>query len=73
MGKMKDKFIREQEQHVLDSLHDSKHWENEELNYEMYINSDCYFNDLESDADEQEFIKNLTNKNKLKRNKKCVE
>ena len=76
MGKIKDKFIKEQELHVLDSLHDSKYWEVKDVEYEHYINSEQYFIDLEDRQDEDEFIKEYVKENKskqLKQTKKCVE
>lgn len=76
MGKMKDKFIKEQELHVLDSLYDSKYWEVKDVEYEHYINSKQYFIDLEDIEDEDKFIKEYVKENKskqLKQTKKCVE
>ena len=76
MGKMKDKFIKEQELRVLDSLYDSKYWEVKDVEYEYYINSKQHFIDLEDIEDEDKFIKEYVKENKskqLKQTKKCVE
>ena len=57
MGVMKNKAIEEQEQQALDSLYDAKYWEIKEIEYEMYLNSEQYFDDIEAQADEDAFIR----------------
>ena len=54
---MKNKAIEEQEHIVLDSLYDAKYWEVKEEEYELYLNSEQYFDDIEAQADEDAFIR----------------
>tara|TARA_R110002153_G_scaffold241179_1_gene396086 strand:+ start:702 stop:932 length:231 start_codon:yes stop_codon:yes gene_type:complete len=76
MGRMKDKFIREQELHALDSLYDAKHFEllDEQYEEENKLRT-LAEKELVSD-DENKFITQYTKENKLKQiktDKKCVE
>lgn len=59
MGRMKDKFIEEQEKISLDSLYDAKYYEVKDMEYELYLNSEQYFDDIEAQADEDAFINEL--------------
>lgn len=65
MGRMKDKFIEEQEKLSLDSLYDAKHYEIKDMEYEFYLNSEQYFDDIEAQADEDAFINELANKDEF--------
>ena len=62
---MKNKAIEEQEQQALDSLHDAKYWEVKDMEYEMYLNSEQYFDDIEAQEDENAFINEFVNKDKV--------
>ena len=57
MGGMKNKAIEEQERIALDSLYDAKYWEIRDEEYELYLNSEQYFDDIEAQADEDAFIR----------------
>ena len=61
---MKNKAIEEQERLALDSLYDAKYWEVKEIEYEMYLNSEQYFDDIEAQAEEDAFINEFVNENK---------
>ncbi len=61
MSKMKDLAIREQEMESLDSLYDAKYWEVKDAEYEMYLNSEQYFDDIQELSEEDfinQFVKN---------------
>ena len=53
---MKNLAIEEQERIALDSLYDAKYWEIKDIEYEMYLNSEQYFDDMEAQAEEDAFI-----------------
>ena len=61
---MKNLAIKEQEQLALDSLYDAKYWEVREEEYELYLNSEQYFDDIEAQAEENAFINEFVNENK---------
>ena len=65
MGRMKDKFIEEQEKISLDSLYDDKYYEVKDMEYEFYLNSEQYFEDIEAQADEDAFINELVEKDEF--------
>ena len=64
MGRMKDKAIQEQEQQALDSLYDAKYYEVKDMEYEFYLNSEQYFDDIEEQS-EDSFINELVDKDKV--------
>ena len=64
MGHMKNLAIKEQEQLALDSLYDAKYWEVKDMEYEFYLNSEQYFDDIEAQAEENAFINEFVNENK---------
>lgn len=64
MGRMKDKAIKEQEQQALDSLYDAKYYEVKDIEYEFYLNSEQYFDDIEEQS-EDSFINELVDKDKV--------
>lgn len=76
MGRMKDKFIEEQERIALDSLYDAKHYELQDEQYEEELKlRSLAEKELVSD-EENEFITQYSQQNKLQTNKnkkKCVE
>ena len=76
MGRMKDKFIEEQERIALDSLYDAKYYEVQDEQYEEELKlRSLAENELISD-EENEFITQYSQKNKsqtIKNKKKCVE
>tara|TARA_R100000030_G_scaffold100860_1_gene95015 strand:- start:10191 stop:10421 length:231 start_codon:yes stop_codon:yes gene_type:complete len=76
MGRMKDKFIEEQERIALDSLYDAKYYEVQDEQYEEELKlRSLAENELISD-EENEFITQYSQKNKsktIKSKKKCVE
>lgn len=59
MGHMKNLAIEEQERQALDSLYDAKYWEIQDIEYEMYLNSEQYFDDIEVQNEEDAFIDEL--------------
>ena len=61
---MKNKAIEEQERLALDSLYDEKYWEIKDMEYEFYLNSEQYFDDIEAQAEEDAFINEFVNENK---------
>ena len=61
---MKNLAIKEQEQLALDSLYDAKYWEVKDMEYEFYLNSEQYFDDIEAQAEENAFINEFVNENK---------
>ncbi len=61
---MKNKAIEEQERLALDSLYDAKYWEIKDMEYEFYLNSEQYFDDIEAQAEEDAFINEFVNENK---------
>ena len=61
---MKNKAIEEQERLALDSLYDAKYWEVKDMEYELYLNSEQYFDDIEAQAEEDAFINEFVNENK---------
>ena len=64
MGHMKNLAIKEQERLALDSLYDAKYWEVKDEEYELYLNSEQYFDDMEAQAEEDAFINEFVNENK---------
>lgn len=76
MGRMKDKFIEEQERVALDSLYDAKHYELQDEQYEEELKlRSLAEKELVSD-EENEFITQYSQQNKSQTNKnkkKCVE
>ena len=64
MGHMINLAIKEQEQLALDSLYDAKYWEVKDMEYEFYLNSEQYFDDIEAQAEENAFINEFVNENK---------
>ena len=64
MGHMKNKAIEEQERLALDSLYDAKYWEIKDMEYEFYLNSEQYFDDMEAQAEEDAFINEFVNEDK---------
>ncbi len=76
MGRMKDKFIEEQERIALDSLYDAKHYELQDEQYEEELKlRSLAEKELVSD-EENEFITQYSQQNKsqtIKNKKKCVE
>ena len=61
---MKNLAIKEQERLALDSLYDAKYWEVKDMEYEFYLNSEQYFDDIEAQAEENAFINEFVNENK---------
>lgn len=76
MGRMKDKFIEEQERIALDSLYDTKYYELQDEQYEEEFKLRTLAEEELASDEENEFIAQYTKENKLKQNKikkKCVE
>ena len=68
MGRMKNLAIKEQERLALDSLHDAKYWEIKDAEYEFYLNSEQYFDDIEMQSNEDDFINDFVDDQKSDNN-----